>query len=88
MLERKETVHEGCLCATGEIVSLSYFQKNERNKCYDGTVLFFLPGGLLDPREPSENKLYILCARRKKKKTALTKKDNNLFQLLFTDYFL
>lgn len=29
-------------------------------------LLFFLPGGLLAPREPSEHKLYILREKRKK----------------------
>ncbi len=40
MLKRKVTIHEGCLCTTGEILSSSYFQKNETNKCCDGTMLF------------------------------------------------
>lgn len=44
---------------------------------------FFLPGGLLDSQEPSEHKVYIL--RAKKRKTALKKKTKTMFQPLFTD---
>lgn len=29
--------------------------------------VFFLPGGLLDPQDPSEHKVYILCAKKKKR---------------------
>lgn len=37
---KEVTIHEGCLCTIGNI-SKSYFQKNETDTFYDGTMLLF-----------------------------------------------